>query len=59
MKLGEHILSDKERKVLDERLNALTDDEIEYTEDMPKLTQEDWDNAITYAQFNNLGHTTA
>lgn len=58
VKLGEHVTSEKERQELDERLNALSDDEINY-DDMPKLTKQDWDKAITFAQFANLENHTA
>lgn len=33
-----------------ERINAITDDEIDFS-DMPPLTQADWDKAMTPAQF--------
>lgn len=59
VRLGEYILSEQERKALDEKLNAMSDDEIEYTDDMPKLTKQDWEKAITFAQFNKIVHETA
>lgn len=53
VKLGEYTTSEAKRKELEERLDNMTDDEIDYS-DMPKLTDKDWDKAITYAQFNQL-----
>lgn len=39
-----------------ERIDAIRDDEIDYSE-MPKLTDKDWERAMTYSQF--LAHLRA
>lgn len=51
MKAGEFKMSVAEREKLNQRLRNMTDDEIDYS-DIPKLTQKDWEKAVTYAQYN-------
>lgn len=53
VKLGENAVSEQERLELEKYHTTVKDNDIDYS-DMPKLTDEDWEKAITYAQFNRL-----
>ncbi len=55
VKLGEYISSEEERKAIEKRLDAIKDEDIDYS-DIPPLTDKDWQKAVTYAQFNKQTH---
>lgn len=58
MKPGEFTLTKEQLKSLNERLDKMTDDDIDCS-DVPELTAADWKKAVTYEQFDELHRSTS
>lgn len=58
MKPSEFTLTKEQLKSLNERLDKMTDEDIDCS-DIPELKAADWKKAITYEQFDELHRSTS